>query len=108
MSKPYYRSRHWRELREAALMRDLFRCVVPGCKDRATHVDHIRPRPRDASGPTWADCLENVQCMCARHHNSKTAQRDGGFGRAQNDGPVKIAGADATGRPLDPNHWWNR
>jgi hypothetical protein len=31
----YYNSRHWKQLREAALLGDLYRCAVPGCRPPA-------------------------------------------------------------------------
>ena len=48
-SRPFYASPAWRALRSAALERDGFLCVVPGCGKRATHVDHIARRPHVAT-----------------------------------------------------------
>lgn len=107
MIKTYYLGEHWKALRRAALERDGGRCCWPGCNSRASHVDHIQPRPRGAVGPTAADTLGNLQSLCRSHHSSKTAQADGGFGHRRG-GPVKVKGARPDGSPIDPAHWWNK
>lgn len=69
--------------------------VVP-----ATVVDHIRPHKGDQK-LFWD--RDNWAALCKRHHDSKTAREDGGFGR-----PTGVRGCDVTGMPLDPGHPWSR
>jgi 5-methylcytosine-specific restriction enzyme A len=101
-SSPYYRSKHWRDLRAQALMRDRYRCTVPGCRaccaagDRLT-VDHIETRPR-SDGPTPADVLTNLRTLCLAH-DAQIKER----GSARNNaGRMTVRGCDANGWPLDP------
>jgi len=96
----YYNSRHWKQLREAALLRDLYRCAVPGCRARATHVDHIVSRRM--GGP---DTLANLRSLCAMHDGQI---KEDSRGKRKNDGQAYVRGCDGTGNPLDPAHWWNR
>ena len=59
MTDPYYLTKAWRRLREVRLRLDGDpTCVVPGCQQRATVVDHIRPpkgrrsrHPREPAQP---------------------------------------------------------
>lgn len=67
----------WREARAAFLKRH------PTCKEcdqPATTVDHIIPHRGDM-GLFWD--TSNWAPMCERHHNRKTATKDGGFGRSR-------------------------
>jgi 5-methylcytosine-specific restriction endonuclease McrA len=59
MSDPFYRTRTWLRLRHARLQLDRQICVVPGCGQRATVVDHIVSRR--AGG---ADALRNLRSLC--------------------------------------------
>lgn len=66
----------WRALRAQHLK--LFpACVDCGKKDKNNHVDHIKPHKGDRS--LLLD-RNNLQTKCEKHHNSKTAKNDGGFG----------------------------
>jgi hypothetical protein len=100
----YYRSVHWLKLPAAAIRRDGGRCTVPGCTAKGTHVDHIETRP-NSEGPTWADTLGNLRCLCASHD----AQiKELPSGKRRRDGKMVVKGADKDGWPLDPNHEWRR
>jgi 5-methylcytosine-specific restriction endonuclease McrA len=92
MSDPYYRTREWRELRSAALARDHYTCVVPGCGASATHVDHIKRR-RDGG----ADALPNLRSLCATHDGQVKEQSNGARG---NKGRFRLIGCGADGWPL--------
>lgn len=94
----YYNSRDWKQLRQAALLRDLYRCAVPGCRNTAKVVDHIVSR-RDG-GP---DVLANLRCLCVEHDNQT---KENEHGRRRSKGQHRIVGCDAQGNPLDPMHWW--
>ncbi len=97
---PFYRSRFWLSLRAQRLKLDKHRCAVPGCPDRATHVDHIETRPRSAE-PTPADRIENLRSLCATHDGQAKEMRDG---RRRNAGQFTVKGCDAAGWPRDPRH----
>jgi hypothetical protein len=61
----------------------------------ATVADHVEPHRGD---PEKFWCGE-LQSLCAEHHDTvKQAEERRGF----------VAGADASGRPIDPSHPWNR
>jgi 5-methylcytosine-specific restriction endonuclease McrA len=62
MSISYYRTKEWLWLREGRLRLDHHTCVVPGCGQRATIVDHIRPR---RAGGT--DAISNLRSLCSTH-----------------------------------------
>lgn len=97
---PYYRSLAWLRLRAAALDRDRHTCTVPGCGAKATVVDHIVSRRNGG-----LDTLSNMRSLCA-HHDSQIKENTNG--KRNNDGKPCLRGCDATGKPLDPKHWWNR
>lgn len=102
----------WQKARVAFLLENPLCC---GCRGRglvvgATVVDHIKPhRMADAlrSGDPQALAearrlfwdKTNWQGLCANCHNSDKQ-------RLERSGTV--AGCDARGVPLDPNHHWNR
>jgi 5-methylcytosine-specific restriction enzyme A len=100
MTDPFYKSGIWKQLRAAALKRDHYTCVVPGCGRRAVVVDHVKRR-RDGG----ADALSNLRSLCDMH-DRQLKERPGG--KRGNRGTPYIKGCDARGRPLDPNHPWNR
>lgn len=67
----------------------------------ATVLDHIKPfrnAANDFDGKLWGD-PKNHRSLCAPCHNARGAQRNR---------PEKPAGAGGDGRPMDPNHPWNR
>lgn len=52
-------------------------CRKEGRVSAATVVDHIQPHHGDYE-LFWS--VDNWQALCATHHSSKTARRDGGYG----------------------------
>lgn len=95
---PYYRTKHWRDLRAAALRRDLFTCVVPGCNQPAHAVDHIKARRQGG-----ADRLDDVRSLCKWHDH---AIKEGPTGERRNAGVLVVKGCFADGSPRDPAHPW--
>jgi 5-methylcytosine-specific restriction endonuclease McrA len=73
----FYSSTDWRALRQAALKRDRFRCVM--CGKAAVVVDHIVSR-RAGGG----DDLGNLRCLCRACDNrvkeGPSGERRGGGG----------------------------
>lgn len=98
MTDPYYLTPQWRSLREARLELDGHRCVVPGCGQRATVVDHVVSRR--AGG---ADVLWNLRSLC-REHDDQVKERPGG--KRANKGKLIVRGFHADGSPRDPSHPW--
>ncbi len=92
----YYSTRHWRDLRAAALIRDRGQCTVAGCRRLATIADHIQTRPRRAE-PSAEDRLDNLRSLCATHD----AQiKEGRHGARRRGGRPVVRGCDADGWPL--------
>ena len=100
---PFYRSSFWRELREARLRLDDYRCAAPGCTRRAVVVDHIETRP-DVPHPCAADRLDNTGSLCVED-DCQVKEQPGG--KRRQGGQLRTRGCDAEGRSLDPNHRWN-
>jgi 5-methylcytosine-specific restriction endonuclease McrA len=94
----FYRTKTWKRLREARLRLDRHVCIVPGCGQRATVVDHIVSRR--AGG---ADALRNLRSLC-REHDQMVKERPGGK-RASN-GKLVARGCHPDGSPRDPNAAW--
>lgn len=84
-----YRSAAWKRLRVEVLA-DAQRCATPKCVQPPTVVDHVRPHRGDQE--LFFD-RSNLQPMCKRCHDRKTAKFDGGFGRVPNH-RGEIAGTD--------------
>jgi len=59
---------NWRALRAAVLERDNHTCHAPGCRTKATHVDHITPRSLGGSHH-----MTNLQALCRSCHATKSA-----------------------------------
>ncbi len=97
-SDPYYKSKHWRRLRELRLALDGHVCVVPGCGKRANTVDHIKRR-RDGGG----DTIANTRSLCDDHDRSIKEMSDG---RRRNGGRLVVKGCFPDGTPRDPSHPW--
>jgi hypothetical protein len=96
MAPSYYWTRHWRALRQDALVRDAGRCTAPGCTAPAVVVDHKKTRPR-VPYATPADRLDNLRSLCRTHDAQVKELRYGGRRR----GGVPVAkGVDAEGWPL--------
>lgn len=64
--KRRYMRASYRRMRIAKLTENPW-CVIPGCNELATQLDHIVPI---AEGGT--DDWDNLQGMCRRHHGVKT------------------------------------
>jgi hypothetical protein len=65
-------------MREAVILRD-GHCVFPGCPidARVCDLDHTTPYrdpclDPDHGGPPGQTSLENLACLCRRHHRLKT------------------------------------
>jgi hypothetical protein len=96
-----YQSKRWRQLREQALLRDLYRCQHKGCgvvlKRGVSHpnsavVHHIKPHK---GSPELFFDLANLQSVCWTHHS-------GIIQSIENRGFDVTIGND--GWPIDPNH----
>lgn len=98
MADSYYKTKAWLSLRKAALRRDLYTCVVPGCGQPAYAVDHVKRR-RDGG----ADTLDNLRSLCTAHDHAVKEGRDGKRG---NQGKLVVKGCFADGTPRDPSHPW--
>lgn len=88
---PYYLSKAWRDLRTRRLSIDHHKCVVRGCAEPATVVDHIRRR-KDG-GP---DTIENLRSLCDLHDRQV---KELPTGRRRNNGNFKVIGCDGEGWP---------
>lgn len=97
-SDPYYRTPHWKRLRAARLRLDKGMCVVPGCGQRATTVDHVVSRR--AHG---ADTIANTRSLCTEHDH---AVKELTTGNRRNAGKLVVKGCFADGTPRDPSHPW--
>jgi 5-methylcytosine-specific restriction enzyme A len=98
---PYYRSKQWRERRAYVLERDRYTCVVRGCGQPATYVDHIVSRRHGGS-----DHPSNLRSLCQFHDGQVKEMPNGG--QRRNAGELRVIGCDAKGWPLDPLHPWNQ
>jgi len=94
-----YNLKAWRYTRLAKLSATPY---CEHCGNPATCVDHILPI-EDGGHPFD---YSNLQSLCFKCHNAKSAAVDGGFGNKKKRG--KIFGCDIRGYPLDPDHPWNR
>jgi 5-methylcytosine-specific restriction endonuclease McrA len=90
-------------LRADALIRDGGVCVVEGCKQPATRVDHIVAR-KDGG----LDALSNLRSLCGFHDNQAHREKGGGGGSLVRRSRFTNPGADCRGWPIDPMHPWNR
>lgn len=82
--------RRWQKARTAYLAEHpLCRsCEAEGRVTAATVVDHVEPHRGDMA-QFWSEA--NWQPLCKRHHDTKTASEDGGWGRPS------AAGGEAPG-----------
>lgn len=88
----------WKRLRAEVLASEpLCRmCTARGLVVPATDVDHIVDSRDDF---TDDNSRENLQALCHECHSLKTAA---------SMGKSVTWGCDVKGKPLDPNHPWNR
>jgi 5-methylcytosine-specific restriction protein A len=97
----FYNSAVWKHLRAQKLAANPLceACLRLGRVTGASDVDHIRAINNGGHPTAWA----NLQSLCHECHSAKTLYVDM-LGRDC----VPVKGCDATGRPLDPKHFWNR
>jgi hypothetical protein len=94
----YYKTPHWRALKQATHKRDGWRCTVPGCTSTDRMVcDHIETRP-NVDYPTSLDVLSNTRTLCDRHDRQIKEGRDG---QRMRGGSARVVGSDADGWPLN-------
>lgn len=106
MAKWPYNTETWKRIRKAKLQASPLcqPCLSMGRTRAANTVDHNTP-VSDGGDPFPPP--EGLTSMCAPCHSRKTAQEDGKGAAATKR--RRGRGVDpATGRPLDPEHWWNR
>lgn len=67
----FYNSRDWRRLRMKVFEKygDNVACFVPGCNEKATDVDHIKPRSKF---PELALDEDNMQLLCSGCNRAKS------------------------------------
>ena len=101
MAKWPYSTAHWQRLRLAKLAQDPLCEYCPPCTvTLAVEVDHRKAINNGGEPFEW----DNLASTCHSCHSSKTWHVD----RLGKDS-VPVKGVDpATGRPLDPEHWWNQ
>ena len=82
MTDSVYKSRAWLAVRPVVLERDRWLCQIrlPGCKERATAVDHIIEL--SAGGDPYD--LSNLQAACGPCNSSKARRR------AKSRGSVRV------------------
>jgi 5-methylcytosine-specific restriction enzyme A len=108
MSEWPYTTRQWERVRRQKMMRDPLceACLQVGEIVPAEVVDHRTPITKEGrekrSAAEAFPHLDGLASLCANHHNAKT--------RAEQLGEKNWMhkGCDIFGRPLDPNHPWNR
>ena len=93
-----YKTKAWYRLRHAQLQREPVcrMCKQLGRVTAANVIDHIEPHRGNLE--LFHDPA-NIQALCkACHDGAKQAQERTG----------QLRGGDTEGRPIDPNHHWNR
>ena len=79
VNRQLYLTPQWKQLRTIFLAEHPV-CSVPGCGKPATVVDHVLAHRGEEA--MFFDTT-NMQALCKRHHDQKTARHDGGFGRTR-------------------------
>jgi 5-methylcytosine-specific restriction endonuclease McrA len=95
-----YTTQRWQRLRLLKLRQNPLceLCLQVGEIEPATVVDHIVPINK---GGDPFPGFDQLMSLCAPCHNQKT--------RCEQIGEdYTVKGCDVFGRPLDPNHPWNR
>jgi 5-methylcytosine-specific restriction endonuclease McrA len=103
-SRYFYHTPAWRSLRNQALARGHWRCVICGisvARPGQARVDHIQPV---RTHPHLALTLANLRVLCAKHDNQSHREK----GTGSNVRETRFSGCDARGVPLDPNHHWRQ
>jgi 5-methylcytosine-specific restriction protein A len=100
-NKSFYNSKEWQLLRKMKLQRNPLceQCLLEGRRTRATDVDHVIGI--NHGGPALD--IRNLRSLCHSCHSIKT-----NYIEKLGKGRVPLRGCDASGRPLDPLHFWNR
>lgn len=75
-------------------------CVVKGCGRSAVVVDHV-----DRNKPKLACTINDLRSLCRPHDNMV---KENAKGERRSGGTLAVKGTDANGRPIDPNHAWNK
>ena len=100
MAKWPYTAQRWQRLRKYKLQLNPLceACLQLGYIEPATTVDHRTPINR--GGEPYPE-IDKLASLCERCHNMKT--------RCEQLGEDYMRkGCDVFGRPLDPDHSWNR
>ena len=100
MAKWPYTTQRWQRLRKYKLQLNPLceACLQLGYIEPATTVDHRTPINR--GGEPYPE-IDKLASLCERCHNMKT--------RCEQLGEDYMRkGCDVFGRPLDPDHSWNR
>jgi 5-methylcytosine-specific restriction enzyme A len=79
VAQALYATREWKTLRAQVLRESNGRCATKNCARAACIVDHVRPHR--GINALFFD-RDNLQALCKRCHDRKTARYDGSFGRA--------------------------
>jgi 5-methylcytosine-specific restriction protein A len=103
-----YTTRRWERVRQQKMMQNPLceACLQVGEIVPAEVVDHRNPISEHGRKERLAaeafPPLDQLASLCASHHNAKT--------RAEQLGEKDYMrkGCDVFGRPLDPDHPWNR
>jgi len=95
-----YSTRRWERVRKLKMQYEPLcqLCLKQGRIEPAAAVDHVVPINR---GGAPFPALDGLMSLCASCHNQKTRHEQLGEDYA-------IKGCDVFGRPLDPNHHWNK
>lgn len=104
---PFYLSPAWRKLRQQALHRDGYRCVV--CHHDvsargAARVDHIKPR---LTHPELELSLDNLRTLCPDHDNQAHREK-GATTKSRRIERFVVSGCSIDGVPLDTSHPWRK
>jgi 5-methylcytosine-specific restriction enzyme A len=76
-------------------------CAAVGLTVLASDADHVIPHGGDLK--LFFD-PNNLQSLCHDHHGSKSRMTD----QLGKETVVNVKGCDASGLPLDPNHFWRK
>jgi 5-methylcytosine-specific restriction protein A len=104
--QPKRQNRRWQKIQAEQLRREpsCRLCRAEGKQTQALEVNHILAL---ADGGSFDD-PGNLQSLCRGCHWQKTETENAKRAGRKPRRVVRIKGCDPlTGRPLDPNHWWN-
>jgi 5-methylcytosine-specific restriction enzyme A len=96
----FYNSKTWKSLRKQKLAENpLCEYCPAGRLTPATEVDHVVAIENGGSPTAWA----NLRATCHECHSRKTL-----YVERMGKDRVPVKGCDVNGRPLDPEHHWNK